>query len=558
MDFITSRARSTILMSGVLALAACGGGGGGSSPAPVPPPVPPPPAPSAGTLQFSAATFSAAEAAGDIAITVTRTGGSSGAVSVILTASDGSATSGDDYEALSAVVSFADGETAPKSTPLTVIDDGNDEVDETIVVTLSAPTGNASLGALVSAAVTIVDDDVSPPPSGLDPSFGSEGKATTAAFGGDRSAMAVQPDDKIVMVGGTFTDFILARFDADGSPDESFDADGQVSTDMVNGEQEEALGVAIQPDGKIVVVGYTGTAGPGGPSNFALARYDANGVLDASFGTAGKVTSGVFGRAFAVAIQGDGPDLKIVVAGDDPVSEDLRLARYNANGSLDTSFGTAGQLTTDIAGGAELAGNLVLLSNGAILISGPHTIAGEVTRDQHTALARYDQNGVPDASFGVGGELVLTNARVGEGLALQGDGKIVLVGDAGAGVNTSFALMRLEPNGDPDGGFGSAGTVSTPISGLGDAALAVALQSDGRIVVAGRSSSQTNSNFAVARYSDAGVLDTAFGNAGTLTIDFFGFTDIAESVAVQFDGKIVLGGLARDNVDGYGVARVLP
>ena len=100
--------------------------------------------------------------------------------------------------------------------------------------------------------------------------------------------------------------------------------------------------------------------------------------------------------------------------------------------------------------------------------------------------------------------------------------------------------------------------MSTPISGLGDAALAVAMQADGRIVVAGRSSSQTNSNFAVARYSAAGVLDEGFGNAGTLTIDFFGFTDIAESVAVQSDGKIVLGGLARDNVDGYGVARVLP
>ena len=115
--------------------------------------------------------------------------------------------------------------------------------------------------------------------------------------------------------------------------------------------------------------------------------------------------------------------------------------------------------------------------------------------------------------------------------------------------------MRLNANGSPDEAFG---TVSTAISdGERDSAKAVALQSDGKIVVAGQTSN-SNVDFAVVRYNTDGTVDTTFGNEGTLTIDFFGFTDIAESVMVQTDGRIVLGGLARDNVDGYGVARVLP
>jgi uncharacterized delta-60 repeat protein len=101
------------------------------------------------------------------------------------------------------------------------------------------------------------------------------------------------------------------------------------------------------------------------------------------------------------------------------------------------------------------------------------------------------------------------------------------------------------------------GIARTTISGQRDAAQAVALQSDGKIVVAGRSSN-INVDFAVARFNSNGTLDTGFAAGGTLTVDFFGFTDIAESVAVQSDGNIVVGGLARDNVDGYGLARVLP
>jgi uncharacterized delta-60 repeat protein len=152
---------------------------------------------------------------------------------------------------------------------------------------------------------------------------------------------------------------------------------------------------------------------------------------------------------------------------------------------------------------------------------------------------------------------------VGEGLALQGDGKIVLAGKVEnadiAATQTLFEVMRLSANGTPDSSFGTAGIVDTAVSTRGDAAFAVALQPDGKIVAAGAGSIQLNPNFAVVRYDTNGVLDSAFGiGTGMLTVDFFGSTDVAESVALQTDGKIIAGGLARDSVDGYGVIRINP
>jgi serralysin len=183
----------------------------------------------------------------------------------------------------------------------------------------------------------------------------------------------------------------------------------------------------------------------------------------------------------------------------------------------------------------------------------------------HTDVVRYTAGGSLDTSFGVGGKLALPGKELEGGLALQSDGKLVLVGrvdtsvaPAVPGTVTEFALMRLNADGSPDAAFGDAGTAHTAIEpGQRDSANAVALQADGRIVVAG-SSSNVNRDFAVARYNANGTLDTTFANQGKLTIDFLGFTDIADSVAIQPDGKIVLGGLSRGNVDGYGVARVLP
>ena len=334
---------------------------------------------------------------------------------------------------------------------------------------------------------------------------------------------------------------------------------------------EEALGVAIQPDGKIVVVGYTSIPStppaPRLPDTFALARYNSDGSLDTGFGDGGKVSGNVNGRAFAVAIQDDG---KIVVAGEFTFDStngndfgDFTVARFDTNGNLDASFGSSGtgQIVTDIGLSTNAAQNLVLQSDGAIVVSGKPQ--GSTAGFDHTDVVRYNANGSIDDSFGGDGKVTLPGMAIGEGLALQGDGKLVLVGSVETAVppatSIEFAVMRLDADGSVDEAFGEGnGIVTTGISGRGDAARAVALQGDGKILVAGGSNQQLNSNFAVARYDIDGTLDATFGNDGTLTVDFFGFADVAESVAVQPDGKIVLGGLARDNVDGYGLARVLP
>ena len=168
-------------------------------------------------------------------------------------------------------------------------------------------------------------------------------------------------------------------------------------------------------------------------------------------------------------------------------------------------------------------------------------------REEHTAVIRLDSGGDPDATFGTEGVLVMLNTRVSDGLAVQSDGRIVLVGDIESATPNppQFATMRLNVNGTPDSSFGTNGRVITAVTTRGDQAKAVAVQADGKIVVAGRSNNQTNPNFAAVRYNANGTPDASFGTASLLTVDFLGFTDIAENVAIAPDGKIVLSGLAR-------------
>ncbi len=233
------------------------------------------------------------------------------------------------------------------------------------------------------------------PPSSLflDQSFGTEGKTTTERFGGDRSAMALQPDGKVVMVGGTFVDFIMARFDANGQLDTAFGDGGFVTTDMIPDQQEESMAVAIQPDGGIVVAGYVGF-----DATLAIARYLPDGSLDATFGSGGKVTGTVPGRGYAVAIQPDGGILvagEAVVDGSSTDFADFLLARYLPDGTLDAAFGEDGVVVTDIGGGTNTARNIVLAPDGTIVVSGePYGDSPETAR---TDVARYTADGRLDA-----------------------------------------------------------------------------------------------------------------------------------------------------------------
>ncbi len=380
----------------------------------------------------------------------------------------------------------------------------------------------------------------------LDTSFGGDGTVTTS-FGGDIggvSALALQPDGKIVVAGSTLNiccgaDFALARYLPNGTLDPTFGGDGKVTTDF-GGVNDWASALALQPDGKIVVAGRSDARGNEG---LALVRYLPDGTLDATFGSNGTLLTD-FESATALALQ---PDGKIVVAG---ASGDFALARYLPNGTLDTTFGSNGMVLTDFGGGSnDHGGALALQSDGKIVVAGYSDASGSTA----FALARYLPNGTLDATFSGDGK-VLTNFGSGSeafafDLALQSDGKIVVSGVSTAS-GADFALARYLPNGTLDATFGGDGKVTTDFGGNA-AAHVLALQPNGKIVVAGFSGAGDTPDFALARYLPNGTLDATFGGDGKVTTDF-GRYENATAIAIQpRDGRLVVAGDSSDD-EGFG------
>jgi uncharacterized delta-60 repeat protein len=382
----------------------------------------------------------------------------------------------------------------------------------------------------------------------LDPTFGIGGKVTTDLnFGDVGRAMVLQPDGKIVVAGttgGNGTDFALARYNTNGSLDPSFGTGGWTSTDF-NGLFDGVRGIALQTDGKIVAAGVTTN---GTISDFAMARYNPNGSLDASFGTAGKVITDFLGGiddVGAVLLQTDG---KIVVVGAAfagyTESFNFALARYDTYGNLDPSFGSGGKVSTDF-GGAETGLGAALQQDGKIVVVGVSGLG--------FVVARYNIDGSPDSGFGSGGQVVTTFAS-GEGVAysvvIQSDHKILAAGYSGF---YDFTLVRYGSSGNLDSSFGSGGIVITDFYGGSDNGFAVALQTDGKAIVAGSAAPRFgSSDFALARYDTSGNLDPSFGTNGKVTTDFSGSEDQASAIAIQSDGKIVLAGAAyQDSCCGF-------
>jgi uncharacterized delta-60 repeat protein len=385
----------------------------------------------------------------------------------------------------------------------------------------------------------------------LDPTFGIGGKVSTDFFGGEdfANAMAIQPDGKIIAGGHSFlfqglSEFALARYNTDGSLDTAFGVSGEVKT-AFPGQDGFITDIALQSDGKIVVVG-TLEASNSFVSDFALARYDSDGSLDATFGAGGLVTtdfSGEDDRASAVAIQTDG---KIVVAGlttnTTTFLRDFALARYNTDGGLDSTFGIGGKIITDFSSQDNGGSDIALQPDGRIIVAGTTSTDGF---SFDFALAQYNSDGSLDASFGAGGIVVtdITGDAEAGSLGLQTDGKIVAAGYSGT-IPTDFALVRYNGDGSLDPTFGSGGVVTTDFSGNDDGISGLALQSDGKIVAAGTSLNPNTitSNFALARYASDGSLDPAFSSGGKIMTDFFGSVDNASDVAIQSDGSIVAAG----------------
>jgi len=416
----------------------------------------------------------------------------------------------------------------------------------------------AALGSLAGALLLLAAAVAAPAqaaPGDLDLTFSGDGKQTTDFGVGLSSAAATvrQPDGKIVAVGslgsGSARNFALARYNPDGSLDTSFSGDGMQVTDIGN-LNGQATGVALQADGKIVAVGGAGTGGT--ESDFALARYNPDGSLDASFSGDGKQTMefGDSSGAGGVAIQGDG---KIVAVGfvDTGFTVNFALARYNPDGSLDTSFSGNGKQQTGF--GASDRTNAVALQGDGKIVAAGRTKGGGAAE---FALARYNPNGSLDASFsGDGKQTTLVFGDAARGVALQADGKIVAVGGGGA----DFALARYNPNGSLDTSFSGDGKQTTDFGGDHDQAAAVALQGDGKIVAVGGALGTGGQDFALARYNPDGSLDSSFSGDGKQTTDFFGESDEATAVALQGDGKIVaVGGALGTAGQDFALARYNP
>jgi len=400
------------------------------------------------------------------------------------------------------------------------------------------------------------------PDGSLDTSFSSDGLLTTSFGGIDEAyAVAVQADGKIVAAGnawnGSNYDFALARYNSDGSLDTTFSGDGLLTTSFGSSD-DYAYAMALQADGKIVTAG---NVYDGSNYDFALARYNPDGSLDTTFSDDGLLTtdfgSGSDDGAHAVALQADG---KIVVAGyaSNGSNDDFALTRYNPDGSLDTTFSNDGLLTTNFGSGNDGADAVALQADGKIITAGYAYTGDDFTDD--FALARYNPDGSLDTTFSGDGLLttaVSSSYDFANAVALQADGKIVAAGYAD-NFGFNFALARYNPDGSLDTTFNDDGWLTTVFGGSYDVAYAVALQADGKIVAAGVAYTDSDFNFALARYNPDGNLDTTFSDDGLLTTTFGSGNVGAYAVAVQADGKIVAAGYAdTDNTNGFALARYM-
>ena len=375
----------------------------------------------------------------------------------------------------------------------------------------------------------------------IDRSFGTGGTVTTAV-GANLQAkkVKIQPDGKILVLGavgsGVAQDTVLIRYNANGSLDTGFGSGGIVTTTFP-GQGSYAFSVALQPDGKILVAGTAFIAFSSDDSSntdFAIARYHPDGTLDASFGLGGKVATDFDGfndDAFAVLVQ---PDGKIVAVGSakNPTNYyDFGLARYLANGTLDTTFGNGGKVRTDFGTrGYDQARSAVLQPDGRIVAAG--FAISQNGGAWNFAVARYGTNGALDGAFSGDGKTQISFAsccQQANRVLLQPDGKLIVVGYPNSESSDSdFVLARLNPNGTLDSTFGSGGKVRTSFGDLNGGANGAVLQPDGRIVAVGFQATNTLrwAEFALARYlgsSGGGALASAVsrkthGAAGTFDI----------------------------------------
>ncbi len=437
------------------------------------------------------------------------------------------------------------------------------------------PYGNRDMSAVAGAFGVLPGGDREPPRDGaLDLSFGLDGAVFTDLdmWLDEARAVAVQRDGKIVVAGRTIGELdwemVLVRYNSDGSLDLTFGVGGITVTD--SGGTGAPVGLAIQPDGKIVVARLSRD------KSSVLVRYDQNGRLDQTF-SAGTVPADLAGgfSVESLALQRDG---RIVVSGIGApqgagILYGVLVMRFSRNGTLDPTFGGGGVVHTAGGSGAAVA----IQADGKIIAAGgvQTSFVGCAPYDPCDSafvVVRYNTDGSIDSSFGVGGKA--TTGRPGESnvsrdVVIQPDGKIVVVGgrDTRPVAYSNFVAARYNPDGSLDSSFGASGEVVTDFGGEDDAR-AVALQPDGKIVAAGLGGSSdpvldpdhgwiVSREFAVARYHPDGTLDRSFGIGGKVLVDVGPSTFGAHAMALQRDGNVVVAGRGGDQLGAFALVRLM-
>jgi uncharacterized delta-60 repeat protein len=531
----------------------------------------------AGTLGFAEPLVTADESGRSALVLVTRTAGSTGEASAMVSVVGGSADAGSDLDPAATTIRFADGDASPRVVEVPIHEDAQVEGEESFQVALE-DVRCATLGAPDHATVAILDDDLAEAPTappglviggtveglegsglvltdlGADVAVAMDGPFAFPGThaNGDSYEVRVrtqphEPDQACHVENGTgrvaHTDVndILVRCETPASAglDATFGDTGRVSTPMGGGGHGQA--VVIAPDGSIVTAGWRAT---GSGNDIALTRHDAAGTLDASFGDGGIATidlGGADDEASDAAIAGDG---SVVVVGRSdaagPSRPDIAIVRVALDGLPDPGFGTDGIVRTDVLGGWDQGNAVAVQPDGRIVVVGSAVRAGI---DGDLVLVRYEPDGSQDGSFGSGGIMTAdlgTRADDGRALALLPDGRIVVAGIA----EEDLALVRCLPDGTLDPAFGTGGMTITDL-GSDDVADAVALGPDGAILVAGTTiGAGGDRDLLLARYTADGTLDPSFGRGGILTTDLGDGDDFGESLVVDADGRIVVAGRA--------------
>jgi len=402
----------------------------------------------------------------------------------------------------------------------------------------------------------------------LDDSFGNGRGYVTLNITNDNDqgqSLVIQPDGKILFggycQGVSNNDFCIARFNFDGTLDTSFDTDGKVIQDIAS-YSDLGQSLAIQPDGKILL---SGRCYSGSNTDFCIARFNSNGTLDTTFGSPNGYKIQPIGSSndygYSSAIQ---PDGKILFGGHCKNGSywDFCIARFNSNGTLDTTFGSPnGYIIQDIGSSDDIGLSLAIQPDGKILLGG--RCQGVSNND--FCIARFNSDGTLDTSFGSPNGYIIqpigSSDDIGQSLAIQPDGKILLGGYCYNGNNYDFCIARFNSDGTLDTSFGTNGKVIQDIGSLTDIGKPLVIQRDGKILLGGYCQGESNFDFCIARFEINGTLDTSFGTSGRVIQPIGSFDDHKQSLAILPDGKILLGGhcesvsswdlcIARFNSDG--------